>query len=72
MVGLLGGFGGASICQCVSYIVLVKRADWNEIAQKAVERIQKEDEALDEDKDENCSTAINSNAACVQEEQQYH
>ena len=51
VIGLLGGFLGASIIQCISYIILVKRVDWHEIAEKAVERIKKEDEALDEDKE---------------------
>ena len=47
VLGLLSGFSFATLGQCICYVTIVHKADWQEIADAAAERIKKEDEALD-------------------------
>ena len=46
VIGLLSGFSGACLMQCIAYLTIVTKTDWQEIADASAERIKKEDDAL--------------------------
>lgn len=52
VTGLLGGFLLATLLHALSYLVLICRANWQDIASEAIERIKKEKEEVENAKAE--------------------
>jgi len=44
--GLMAGFSSSSFCELISYLILLVRKNWHDVAAESASRIQKEEKIL--------------------------